>query len=78
MRELSEPVPVLTPDSTAWQALQEMGQRQMLRLPVTEDGVLVGMLSQEDILRGLELRELKESRRQGPWNLGGRGHESPT
>jgi hypothetical protein len=49
-------------------------------LPVTEDGVLVGMVSQEDILRGLELRELKlkESRRQGPWNLGGRGHESPT
>ncbi|OJH36571.1 site-2 protease family protein [Cystobacter ferrugineus] len=78
VRELSEPVPVLTPDSTAWEALQEMGKRQMPQLPVTQDGALVGMLSQDDILRGLELRELKESRRQGPWNLGGRGHESPT
>jgi Zn-dependent protease/CBS domain-containing protein len=78
VRELTAPVPVLTPDSPAWEALKEMGQRQMPQLPVTQDGVLVGTVTQEDILRGLELRELKDSSRQGPWNIGGRGHESPT
>ena len=63
--------------ATAWDALKAMGQRQLSRLPVVRDGVLVGCVSQEDLVRELERRERQETRRPGPW-LGGRGHESPT
>jgi CBS domain-containing protein len=71
-REVASPVPELTPETSAWDALREMGQRQLPQLPVVQDGQLVGTLTQEDLLRGLQLRELEENRRDGPWGVGPR------
>ena len=78
VRELSVAAPVLTPESSAWDALKEMSQRRLPQLPITEHGVLVGTLTQEDLVRALELRELGESHGQGPWGMGGRENQSPT
>ncbi|WNG52081.1 CBS domain-containing protein [Archangium minus] len=78
VRELAVPVPELTPEATAWEALKEMGQRRLPQLPVVRDGVLVGTVTQEDVMRGLELRELEDSNTHGPWGLGPRERESPT
>jgi Zn-dependent protease/predicted transcriptional regulator len=75
-REVALPVPALTPESTAWEALREMGQRRLPQLPVVRDGLLVGTLTQDDVMRGLELRELEDTHPQGPWGLGPR--QSPT
>jgi Zn-dependent protease/CBS domain-containing protein len=77
-REVALPVPPLTPESTAWEALREMGQRQLPQLPVVRDGLLVGTLTQDDVMRGLELRELEDTHPQGPWGLGPRERQSPT
>jgi Zn-dependent protease/CBS domain-containing protein len=78
VREVAVPVPLLTPESTAWEALREMGQRRLPQLPVVQDGVLVGTVTQDDIQRGLELRELEDTHISGPWGLGPRERESPT
>lgn len=75
-REAALPVPGLSPEATAWEAMREMGQRRLPQLPVVRDGLLVGTVTQEDILRGMELRELEDTNRHGPWGLGPR--ESPT
>jgi Zn-dependent protease/predicted transcriptional regulator len=71
-REVALPVPELTPEASAWDALREMGQRQLPQLPVVQDGLLVGTLTQEDLLRGMQLREQEEQRRNGPWGVGPR------
>ncbi len=78
VREVALPVPALSPESTAWEALQEMGQRRLPQLPVVQEGVLVGTLTQDDVMRGLELRELEDSHTHGPWGLGPREHQSPS
>ncbi|HEX8437725.1 site-2 protease family protein [Archangium sp.] len=79
VREVALPVPTLTPESTAWDALRELGQRRLPQLPVVlEDGTLAGTLTQDDVMRGLELRELEDTPRSGPWGLGPRERESPT
>ncbi len=79
VREVAEPVPALTPESTAWDALREMGQRRLPQLPVVrEDGTLVGTVTQDDVMRGMELRELEDTNISGPWGLGPRERESPT
>jgi Zn-dependent protease/CBS domain-containing protein len=77
-REVAQPVPALTPESTAWDALKEMGQRRLPQLPVVQEGVLVGTVTQDDVMRGLELRELEDTQRHGPWGLGPPERESPT
>jgi Zn-dependent protease/CBS domain-containing protein len=71
-REVARPVPELTPEASAWDALREMGQRQLPQLPVVQEGLLVGTLTQEDLVRGMQLRELEENRRNGPWGVGPR------
>jgi Zn-dependent protease/CBS domain-containing protein len=79
VRGVAVPVPVLTPEATAWDALREMGQRRLPQLPVVrEDGTLVGTVTQDDIMRGMELRELEDTHTSGPWGLGPRERESPT
>jgi Zn-dependent protease/CBS domain-containing protein len=78
-REVALPVPALTPEASAWDALRELGQRRLPQLPVVrEDGTLVGTLTQDDVMRGLELRELEDTPGSGPWGLGPRERESPT
>jgi Zn-dependent protease/predicted transcriptional regulator len=77
-REAALPVPPLTPESTAWEALKEMGQRRLTLLPVMRDGALVGTITQDDLIRRLELRELEDTHLHGPWDLGPPGRESPT
>ena len=77
-REAALPVPELTPESTAWEALRQMGQRRLPQLPVVSDGLLVGTVTQEDIMRGMQLRELEDTHRHGPWGLGPGQRESPT
>jgi Zn-dependent protease/CBS domain-containing protein len=78
-REVAAAVPALTPEATAWDALREMGQRRLPQLPVVQqDGTLVGTVSQDDVMRGLELRELEDTTPSGPWGLGPRERESPT
>ncbi len=78
VREVALPVPLLTPESTAWEALREMGRRRLSQLPVVREGVLVGTVTQDDIQRGLDLRELEDTHTSGPWGLGPRERESPT
>ena len=75
-REVAQPAPVLTPESTAWEALRELGLHRLPQLPVVREGVLVGTVSQDDISRSLELRELEDTSPHGPWGPGPR--ESPT
>ncbi|WP_082175225.1 CBS domain-containing protein [Archangium gephyra] len=60
VREVARPVPAVTPEASAWDALLEMGQYGVLQLPVVEEGVLVGTVSEEDVARELKLRELGE------------------
>lgn len=75
-REVSLPAPLVTPESTAWEALREMGLHQVPQLPVVREGLLVGTVTQDDIARQLELRELEDTSPHGPWGPGPR--ESPT
>jgi Zn-dependent protease/CBS domain-containing protein len=77
-REVAQAVPAVSPEASAFEALKEMARRRLPQLPVVEEGVLVGTLSQEDVMRGLELRELEDSNISGPWGLGPRERESPT
>ncbi|PTL76582.1 site-2 protease family protein [Vitiosangium sp. GDMCC 1.1324] len=78
VRAVALPVPLLTPESTAWEALREMGQRRLPQLPVVQEDMLVGTVTQDDVMRGLELRELEDTNLRGPWGLGPREHQSPT
>jgi CBS domain-containing protein len=50
---------VLAPDEDAAQALAEIQQSGVNRGLVLEDGRLVGILSISDVMRALELRELR-------------------
>ncbi|HYO65218.1 MAG TPA: site-2 protease family protein [Archangium sp.] len=76
VREVARPVPELTPEAGAWDALREMGQRQLPQLPVVQDGLLVGTLTREDLVRGIQRRELEENQRNGPWGVGPRESHS--
>jgi Zn-dependent protease/predicted transcriptional regulator len=78
VREVAQAVPTLSPEASAWDALREMGQRRLPQLPVVEEGLLVGTISQDDVMRGMELRELEDTTTSGPWGMGPHGRESPT
>lgn len=55
--ELMKPIEedkALSPDDTASEALERFGRLGVTRLPVMQDGELVGILSQSDVLRWLE------------------------
>jgi len=70
VREVAQPVPGVTPESSAWEALRELGKNRLPQLPVVgPEGELLGTLTQDDLLRALELRELEDTKSSGPWGL---------
>jgi CBS domain-containing protein len=46
---------VIDPNSDAAEAMKKMMERQIRRLPVMEDGQLVGIVSRSDLLRAIEI-----------------------
>ncbi len=70
VREVAQPVSGVTPESSAWEALRELGRNRLPQLPVVgTEGELLGTLTQDDLLRALELRELEDTSSSGPWGL---------
>lgn len=59
VRDVAKRVAPLAPSDDAWSALSRMSEEQVAEIPVVENGVYVGLLSQADILRGVRLRELE-------------------
>ncbi len=58
---MTEPVVTVTPDSSLEDALAQMEENQVRRLPVVdEDGVCRGMIAQADIARAAPARETAE------------------
>ena len=52
MREvMSKPLTVISPKATIWDAISLMGKLNIRRLPVVENGTLVGILTESDVLR---------------------------
>ena len=74
---IAEAVEPVAPEDEVWKAMREMNQRRLPQLPVVEEGVLIGTLTQAEILRGLELRELEEPEVRPPWALPERGEAHP-
>lgn len=69
VREVAQPVPGVTPESSAWEALRELSRNRLPQLPVVgPEGELLGTLTQDDLLRALELRELEDTP-SSPWGL---------
>ncbi len=46
---------VIEPNADAAEAMKKMAERQIRRLPVMEDGKLVGIVSRSDLLRAIEI-----------------------
>ncbi|MEO0581208.1 MAG: CBS domain-containing protein, partial [Bacteroidota bacterium] len=55
-RPASHKVHVLSPQHTAWDALEIMAEHNIGALPVIEDGRLVGFFSERDYTRKVELK----------------------
>lgn len=49
---MSQPVVAVTPTTPAAVAMKLIRERHIRRLPVVEDGTLVGIISERDLLRG--------------------------
>jgi len=49
---MSAPVVIITPEATASSALAFMDKRNIRRLPVVRDGMLVGIITKSDLLSG--------------------------
>lgn len=49
---------VLRPQSTLWEALQMLGERDVEQAPVVDAGRFLGILTRADVIRQLQLREL--------------------
>ena len=61
---MSKDVVTVSPETNAFDALKIMSERGIGRIPVVEDGRLVGIVSRSDVVRVLEILEaLEESRR---------------
>ncbi len=48
---MTKPLTIVSPGATVWDALTLMGRGDMRRLPVVENGRLVGILTERDIFR---------------------------
>jgi Zn-dependent protease/predicted transcriptional regulator len=52
---MSRKIYVIGPDEEAASAMKIMSERKIRRLPVLEDGKLIGIISREDLVRAIEL-----------------------
>lgn len=59
VREIARPAPPVSPDDQVWDAFRTMGELDLPLLPVVQGGLFVGIISQLDVLRALELSELE-------------------
>lgn len=50
-RVMSKPLAMISPSATVWDAVVLMGRADVRRLPVVENGQLVGILTERDIFR---------------------------
>lgn len=48
---MSKPLTVISPSATIWDAVTLMGKAEIRRLPVVENGRLIGILTERDIFR---------------------------
>lgn len=60
---MSTPVQVIGPDAPAWEALGLMRRHHIRRLPVVEDGALVGIVTWTDVVR------VQPPAVGGPWQV---------
>jgi CBS domain-containing protein len=64
---MSKPLTIISPSATIWDALTLMGRADIRRLPVVENGRLIGILTERDVFRlvlsrqGLLLESVSES-----------------
>jgi CBS domain-containing protein len=65
-RQIAIATPPLSPDDDAGKALRLMTETRAPQLAVAENGQLVGMISRNDIIRGLKLSELEETQHARP------------
>lgn len=47
---MSKPLTVISPKATVWDAMSLMGKLNIRRLPVVENGALVGIVTEKDVL----------------------------
>lgn len=48
---MSKPLTIISPSATIWDAVTLMGRAGIRRLPVVEDGRLIGILTERDVLK---------------------------
>jgi CBS domain-containing protein len=48
---MSKPLTIISPGATIWDAVTLMGRADIRRLPVVENGRLVGILTERDVFR---------------------------
>ena len=48
---MTKPLTIISPSATIWDAITLMGRAGVRRLPVVEDGKLIGILTERDVLR---------------------------
>jgi CBS domain-containing protein len=48
---MSEPLTTISPNATIWDAITLMGKADIRRLPVVENGHLIGILTERDVFR---------------------------
>jgi len=48
---MSKPLTIISPSATIWDAITLMGRADIRRLPVVENGRLVGILTERDVFR---------------------------
>ena len=72
----SEDPVVAAPEESLDDALQRMASEQVRRLPVVEDGRLVGICTRSDVLR-TRRRQFELERRQPGWALLGSRESAP-
>lgn len=67
VRELAHPAEAISAQTDVWTAFRRMNEAALPHLPVVENDRLAGLISQDDIIHGLELYELGAPERRWPF-----------